>query len=153
MNNIKLKRTTNSDPDFQTLVIALDADLRNRYGEIMDVYDIHNVIEQLDTVVIAYLENIAVGCGCFKGYDTESVEMKRIFVRADARGKGISTLILNELEDWARELGFMNAVLETGSKQKEAIGLYQKNGYKEIPKYEPYVDLPDSICFRKEFSA
>jgi putative acetyltransferase len=41
-------------------------------------------------------------------------------------------------------------VLETGSRQTEALGLYKKMSYENIPKYEPYVDLPDSICFKKK---
>lgn len=152
MENLNLKRTTSADPDFRMLITELDADLRDRNGEVMDVYDEHNIIELIDTVVIAYLENVAVGCGCFKSYDAEAVEIKRMFVRPQGRGKGISRKILTVLEHWALDLGFQYTILETGSKQNEALGLYYKAGYIEIPKYGPYVDLPDSICFRKSLS-
>ena len=149
MNPIHLIRTNSDNTDFRTLVSELDADLRRRNGEMMDIYDQHNIIEKIDTVVIAYLDNKPTGCGCFKLYDTEAVEIKRMFVRPEARGNKISKMILNELEDWARSLGFKHTVLETGAKQVEALGLYPKAGYKPIPKYGPYVDLPDSICFKK----
>jgi putative acetyltransferase len=95
------------------------------------------------------LNNEPVGCGCFKPFDNTSVEIKRMFVKPEARGNKISALILQELEDWAQGLGFENTVLETGSKQVEALGLYQKAGYTLIPNYGPYIDLPDSICFKK----
>ena len=151
MNEIKLQRTKSTDPDFQTLIRELDADLRVRNGALMDVYDSFNIIEAIDTVVVVYLDVIPVGCACFKCYNTDTVEIKRMFVRPAARGKGISALILTELEIWAKSLGFRCAVLETGSSQFEARGLYRKLGYLRIPNYAPYTDLPDSICFRKIF--
>jgi putative acetyltransferase len=149
MNPTHLTRTNSDNPDFRTLIRELDADLRDRNGEMMDIYDKHNIIEQIDTVVIAYMNDEPAGCGCFKPFDSESAEIKRMFVRPNARGNGISTMILQELENWGRELGHKYTVLETGAKQVEALGLYPKAGYILIPKYGPYVDLPDSICFRK----
>ncbi|MES2279124.1 MAG: GNAT family N-acetyltransferase [Bacteroidota bacterium] len=150
MSVIHLIRTTSANPHFRTLVNQLDAELRVMYAELMDTYDQHNVIEQNDTVVIAYLDDQPVGCGCFKAFDDEAVELKRMFVHPDARGWGISKLILGGLETWARELGFTCTVLETGSKNIDAKHLYHKSGYADIPKYGPYVDLPDSICMRKQ---
>jgi putative acetyltransferase len=149
MNTLTLQRTNSSNPQFRTLVNELDQHLRIRNGEIMDIYDRHNVIESINTVLIACLDNVPVACGCFKPFDEESVEIKRMFVKEEARGKGISLTVLTELENWARELCFNYTVLETGVKQIEALGLYPKVGYVNIPKYGPYVDLPDSICFRK----
>jgi putative acetyltransferase len=149
MDNISLRRTTSMDPDFRTLIKELDADLRSKYDEMMNMYDQHNIIENIDTVVVAYNSDVPIGCGCFKVFDQETVEIKRMFVRTIGRGKGLSFKILNELHTWAAELGYTHTVLETGSKQTEALGLYAKAGYKVIPAYEPYVDLPDSICFRK----
>jgi len=147
---IAIKRTQSTDPDFKLLVKELDAGLRIVNGEMMDVYDQHNIIESLATVVIAYQDDTPIGCGCFKPFDQDAVEIKRMFVRPAARGKGISAMVLKELESWAHSLGFKYTVLETGSRQVEALGLYNKAGYTSIPKYGPYVNLPDSICLRKE---
>jgi len=144
-----LKRTNSADSDFRFLVNQLDAELREMYADLMNTYDQHNVIELIDTVVIAYLNNQPVACGCFKPFDAGAVEIKRMFVAKDARGKGISKLILDGLENWAKELGFNYTVLETGTKNLAAMALYQKSGYVNIPNYGPYVNLPDSICFRK----
>lgn len=150
--NLSLKRTDSSNPDFRTLVAELDADLRQRNGDVMDVYDQHNIIEQIDTVVIAYIDDTPAGCGCFKSYDDEAVEVKRMFVRHEARGQGISRKILTELELWANELGHAYTVLETGNNQTEALALYRKAGYEQIPAYGVYADLPDSVCFRKQLA-
>lgn len=149
MSIIELQRTNSDHPDFKTLVAELNHDLRVRNGEMMDIYDHYNIIDQNNTVIIAYLHNAPAGCGCFKPYDPSTIEVKRMFVRPEARGTGISKIILNALENWARELGFSAVVLETGGKQTEALGLYPSAGYQLIPNYEPYADLPDSICFKK----
>jgi putative acetyltransferase len=152
MSTFSIKRTSSANPDFHLLIKQLDADLRERYQEQMDQYDEHNIIAPIDTVVIAYNDTEAVACGCFKAYDQQSVEVKRMFVHKNSRGQGLSKKILNELEKWALECGTDNIVLETGSRQEEAIGLYLSSGYREIPKYGPYIDLPDSICFKKNIT-
>lgn len=146
---ITLKRTDSDDADFRLLITELDANLREIYDELMNTYDQHNIIEQIGTVVLAYDDAGPVACGCFKTYDAGTVEIKRMFVRKDARGKGISTRILAGLEQWALELGYKKAVLETGEKNTEALGLYHKAGYRQIPNYGPYVNLPTSYCFGK----
>ncbi len=146
---IKIVRTSNGNPDFTKLVALLDAHLWELYPETQAQYDTFNVIEKNNTVVIAYAENEAVGCGCFKKLDDENVEIKRMFVKSESRGLGISHLVLGELEQWAKELGFKAALLETLDKQISAIGLYQKRGYEITKNYGPYVNLDQSICMKK----
>ena len=146
---IDLKRTDSRDADFQILIAELDANLREIYDRLMDVYDPHNLIEELDTVVIAYQDGEPVGCGCFKHFNDDAAEIKRMFVRKSCRGKGISGLILAELEAWSKEKRFIVAVLETGERNLEALGLYRKAGYSPMPNYGPYVNLKSSFCFRK----
>ncbi|MVN91332.1 GNAT family N-acetyltransferase [Mucilaginibacter aquatilis] len=147
---ITLKRTNSGDKDFKVLVTQLDKDLRDRNGDVMDLYDEHNVIEEIETVVIGYLDSIPVACGCFKKYDANTAEVKRMYVAAQARGKGLSFEILTELEQWASALNYKYLILETGNKQIEAHGLYKKANYKQIPAYGVYRGLPDSVCFKKE---
>jgi putative acetyltransferase len=150
MEQITLKRTNSADPDFQSLIKQLDADLRLRNGDEMDEYDQHNIIAPIDTVVIAYADKEPVACGCFKKYNETTVEIKRMFVAPPARGKGISRKILAELETWAHTLGFGCIILETGGRQVEALALYQRAGYAPIANYPPYEKMEDSYCFRKE---
>ena len=149
---ITLKRTTNSDKDFLFLVGKLDMYLAGRYGTLQKYYDQYNKIENLDTVVVAYYEEEPAGCVCFKKFDDDSVEVKRMFVADAYRGKKIGQAILSELEKWATELGHKATVLELGNKQPEAIELYRKQGYTEIPNYGQYIGMETSICMRKELS-
>ena len=146
---ITIKRTNSNDPDFISLVNDLDKDLWNRYGTAQLEYQPYNIIENLQTVVIANTENSPVGCGCFKKLETDTVEVKRMYVMPEKRGKGIGTLLMKELEKWAGESGFEFIVLETGSGQPEALHLYKKQGYSIIPNYGQYSGMKESICMKK----
>lgn len=148
-----LKRTTSENKDFQSLVALLDADLAIRDGADMHAfYHQFNGIAQLQQVIVSYEHNRAVGCGAFKPYGEDAVEMKRMYTAPDQRGRGVASLILNALEQWALELGFKRAVLETGIRQPEAIALYRKRGYVAISNYGQYEGLEDSLCFEKQLS-
>lgn len=146
---ITLKRTNSNDKDFSDLIKQLDKDLRTLYESSQEEFDQYNVIENLDTVMIAYENNEPVGCGCFKKFDVGIVEIKRMFVTKVHRGKGIGAKILYELEKWALEMGYHFTVLETGIKQPEAVYLYKKLGYQVIKNYEPYIGNELSICMKK----
>jgi putative acetyltransferase len=146
---ITLKRTTSEDTDFQYLVALLDQDLKIRDGEEHDFYNQFNKITMIKYAVVAYMDNVPVGCGAFKEFDTETVEIKRMFVLPDFRGKGIATSVLHELETWATEVNYKAAILETGKKQPEAIALYQKMGYTITANYGQYENVENSVCMRK----
>jgi putative acetyltransferase len=77
------------------------------------------------------------------------MEIKRIYVTIEMRRNGVAVAVLNDLESWARELGYQRCVLETGDKMLEAIGLYKKCGYKIISNYGQYANVKNSICFEK----
>lgn len=148
--DIRLKRTNNTDTHFLLLVSLLDKFLQELNGEAQGDYAPHNKLDYLDTAVLVYLDDEPVGCGCFKQYSNNSVEIKRMFVSPAARGKGIASKILNELELWATEKGFKYTVLETLKTNTEAVNLYNKQNYKVIDNYGPYITLTNSVCMRKE---
>ena len=148
---IEIVRCTTALPEFVELVRGLDADLRGRYGDLQDSYAPHNKVDTIETAVVAREHGEAIGCGCFKAHPhgEATIELKRMFVAPAARGRRIGAQIVGALEQWARELGFQAAVLETGDKQHEAIALYTRCGYARIPNFPPYDSLPASVCMRK----
>jgi GNAT superfamily N-acetyltransferase len=146
---IHLLRTTGTHPDFQTLVALLDQDLALRDGKEHTFYAAFNSSTALQHVLVAYEQEEPIGCGAFKPYAPDLVEVKRMFVRPANRGRGIAATLLQQLEQWAQELGYTGCVLETGKRQPEAIGLYQKSGYHFVPNYGPYVGIDNSVCLRK----
>ncbi|MDI5899122.1 GNAT family N-acetyltransferase [Flavobacterium yafengii] len=149
-DTLKISKTTSENPDFITLITALDKSLWERYPELKTNYWGNNILELNPNVVVIYLDDKPVACGCFKKYDKNTIEIKRMFVSPEARGMGLAQNILRELELWAHDLGYSFSVLETLYKQKEAIALYQKTGYNIIDNYEPYVGLDNSICMQKQ---
>lgn len=146
---ITLKRTNSDDLDFVNLVALLDKDLAIRDGEDHSFYNQFNKIDKIKHVVVFYENDIAVGCGAFREKESNSVEIKRMYVHPDHRKKGIASQVLTELERWAAEIKYPYTVLETGKKQPEAIALYQKSGYSIIPNYPPYENVENSVCMKK----
>ena len=143
-------RTTSENTDFRNLIHALDEDLYLRNGEAQLQYRQYNQVDLIDHVVVVYFEEKPVGCGCYKRFDDKTVEMKRMFVLAEMRGKQLAAQMLQELEKWAVEEGNTAAVLETGYRQVEAIRLYTVAGYPLIANYGQYIGMKESICYRKE---
>lgn len=150
MSTLTLIRTNSDNADFRTLVALLDKDLAVRDGDDHSFYAQFNKIDAIKEVVVAYQNDIPVGCGAIKPFADQSVEVKRMFVHPDYRKQGIAAQILGELEIWAKVLGHSQCVLETGKKQPEAIALYQKSGYKITPNYGQYVGVDNSVCMAKE---
>jgi GNAT superfamily N-acetyltransferase len=107
--------------------------------------------------LVGYLDGIAVACGGWRGHEGHEVdfrdgdaELKRMYVVPQARGRGLARALLAELDRSAATAGRRRIVLETGTKQPEAIELYKSSGYIEIPKFGLYRCEPNSRCFGKE---
>ena len=146
---MQIIRTNSDHPDFRTLVALLDQDLAIRDGEDHAFYQQFNKVDQIKHVVVAMMGNEAIGCGAIRAYAPDVMEVKRMFVLPEYRGKGIAGAILSELEHWAAELDFARCILETGYMQPEAIRLYQKSGYTIIPNYGQYAGIENSVCMEK----
>ena len=102
---LTLKRTNSDNTDFQQLVLMLNKDLEKRNGVVNDFFVQFNKIDEIKNVIIIYENHQAVGCGAMKKYDDNTMEIKRMYVPLENRGKGIATKILQELEIWAKENG------------------------------------------------
>jgi putative acetyltransferase len=86
---------------------------------------------------ITRVDSEPAGCGGVKFYPGFG-ELKRMYVRPQFRGTGLGKLMLEHLEAFARGQGTKVLRLETGIYQPEAIGLYERMGYRPIPPFEPY---------------
>ena len=149
---ITILRTSSENKDFISLVNLLDADLALRDGNEHSFYHQFNKIDLIKYAVILYENNLAVACGSIKQLNSDTMEVKRMYTLPESRGKGLASLVISELESWARELSFKKCILETGKKQPEAIKLYKKNGYRLIPNYGQYTGVENSLCFEKDLS-
>lgn len=142
-------RTDSDHPDFRSLVKLLDQDLAIRDGEEHAFYAQYNKVDKIRHALVGYLDNQPVACGAIRAFNDESVEVKRMFVLPEYRGKSLAGEILTELEVWAAALGFQRCILETGKKQPEAIRLYEKSGYSVMPNFGPYAGVENSVCMEK----
>lgn len=147
-----IKRTTSDNPDFNSLVLYLDQYLAVLDGDDHAFYAQFNKSSLLKNALVCYKNDIHVGIGAYKEYDATTAEIKRMYTLPEYRGKGIAKAILNELEAWAEEEGYTTAILETGHLQKDAIGLYQKLGYKIIDNFGQYAGVENSVCMEKNIS-
>ena len=145
---LRLVRTNSNNEDFKHLTKLFDEFLIEIDGDEKDFFAQYNQI-YLDNVLIYYENEVALGCGAIKEYKSNEGEIKRMFVLPEGRGKGIASKILAELEQWAKELGFISIQLETSQKLKNAITLYRKFGYEEIPNYGQYIGVESSMCMKK----
>ena len=106
---------------------------------------------------LARLCGIAVGCGgvaLFSGF----AEVKRMYVRAPARGQGIADAILQRIEQEARDAGLSVLRLETGVHQVAAMRFYARAGFRHCPAFGDYTRMPPqsiatSVFFEKRIGS
>lgn len=147
---IALIRTDSGNADFVKLVHQLNEYLKMMDGEEHAFYSQYNGIESLKYVIVAYVNSEPVGCGAFKKFDDNRVEIKRMYTASEHRGIGVASKILKELESWSQEMSYSTSILETGKRQIEAVQFYKKNNYKIITNYGQYLGKDNSLCFEKE---
>jgi putative acetyltransferase len=99
--------------------------------------------------LVGRVDGEAVACGGVARYDDVTGEIKRMYVVPSARGRGLSRLVLEALENEATALGYGFVRLETGRLQAAAIALYVSAGFAPIPRYGAFADDPRSVCFEK----
>ncbi|MGB9378592.1 MAG: GNAT family N-acetyltransferase [Mycobacteriales bacterium] len=96
----------------------------------------------LGAFFVAFLDGRPVGCGGFRTVGDAVGEIKRMYVRPDARQRGVARALLSGLEKAAVAAGCREMILETGSKQPEALALYASSGYAPVPAFGTYQCAP-----------
>ncbi len=93
-------------------------------------------------ILVAWLQGETRPVGCIMGLPlTDTIaEMKRLYVRDEARGRGAGRQLCTALMDWARRRHYQRMRLETGHRQTDAIAAYGALGFRIIPPYQPYDD-------------
>jgi len=149
LKNFKIKTTSAKSVEIKILTDELHNDLELIYGK-GTIEEFAEENKQMLIFYVAYDESEnGVACGALKHFDDNTAEIKRMYVKPEYRGRGLSKLILSELEDKAKELNYNRLVLETGLKQPEAMSLYNKFGYKPLKCYGRHADDPESRSFEK----
>lgn len=92
---------------------------------------------------------LALACGALRQLDPMTAEVKRMYVRPEFRGTGLSTAVLRALEAAAQARGWTSLRLETGAVMPAAIRFYEREGYTRIPPFGVYVGSENSRCYEK----
>ncbi len=133
---IEISQTAPDDPIALGLAEALRDDVEAR--------EAHNGAARPDTplavavradsdTLVAYADSKPVALGALRPFGPGVAEIKRMYVLPAYRGSGVGSQILDELERRARERGFDAVRLDTNTRLSEAIGLYERAGYRQIP--------------------
>jgi putative acetyltransferase len=141
-------------PDVTALIRDLDEMFRVLYpAESNHLVDIETLASDDIHFFVARREGEAIGCGALWHRDPGYGEVKRIYVKPEARGLKLSKLILERLEQDAREHGLAIIKLETGTLQPEALGLFSRAGFVRCCAYADYPpDDPYSVFMEKRLA-
>jgi putative acetyltransferase len=139
-DSITIAREDPRKPDVVKLVRDLDAMFHDLYpAESNHLVDIETLAKPDIHFFVVRRSGEAIGTGALWHRDPAYGEIKRIYVRPEARGLKLSKLIMARLEEDAREHGLKAMKLETGTLQPEALGLFAKWGF---TRCGPYADYP-----------
>jgi GNAT superfamily N-acetyltransferase len=151
--NVKftISRTPFDDPVAQLLCAEIQDEYVRRYGtgdetELgTDDFD-----PPRGDFVVAFDEaGEPLGCGGWRSHEDDA-EMKRVYVRAGARRRGLARAIVAAVETSAAEAGRRRVILETGPLQPEAVAMYSAIGYEPVTPFGYYANEDGSIHLGKE---
>ncbi|CAL9470287.1 hypothetical protein SUDANB21_02835 [Streptomyces sp. enrichment culture] len=156
---MEIRRVPYDHPDAVKLDAAVQAEYDIRYGDGGDAtpMDPADFRPPNGIYLIAYdALGVPVASGGWRVQDANDegnrdgdAELKRMYVVEEMRGRGLARRILAALEEDARAAGRVRMVLETGTKQPEAIALYTSSGYEPCEKFGYYRFHEESLCYAK----
>ena len=156
VRTLHIRRCASTSPDAVRLIAALNAELTATFPERGATHfslSDSQVASGEGAFLVAYLDDVAVGCGAVRRLEKATAELKRMYEDSSFRGHGIGRAVVEGLEREARLLGVTTVVLETGTRLARAIKLYEAMGYSRIPLFGEYLSSPDtSLCFGKSLT-
>lgn len=152
MPQIRITEEPADGPDGRHLLSAQEQELDARYGGVGGP----GVTPRADLTIFLVARDAetgeAVGCGALREHTPEIVEIMRMFVTPDARRRRLGREILAALEREAELRHFVTVRLETGDRQPEAMGLYERAGYRPVPCWGQYAEDPRARCYERDIT-
>jgi len=155
---IEIRRIPYGTPAADVLLEAMDAEMGALYADMRERRN-PEIGRLVSVALVVHPEEMVATVGAFDGDELvghaavrpfeDALEVKRVYVRSDYRGQGISKQLMLELEVIARERGVPRLILQTGDRQAEAIALYLKIGYVPIDRFGLYEPVPFFLCYGK----
>lgn len=155
--NISVQRESIHTSDASRLLAEAFDELARRYADYSQtdaaLFPVEHVEQAGAVFLVARLDDsTTVGCVALRPLAVggePTAEMKRMFVMAEARGRGVGSALMAAVEREAQAMGYSRLRLETGDLQPEAIALYEKYSFVRIPCWGSYASDPDSVCYEK----
>ena len=154
----EIRRIAYGTPAADVLLDAMDAEMGALYANMRETRD-PEISRLVGIALTVHPEEMVATVGAFDGDELvghaalrpfeDALEVKRVYVRSDHRGQGISKQLMLELEAIARERCVISLILQTGGRQTEAIALYEKLGYVPIDRFGAYEPVPFFLCYGK----
>ena len=149
--SIELEHLQSPTDDARALIGELDAELNGEYApEQRHGLSLERVFSPGILFFIARLDGNPAGCGAV-ALDDGFAEVKRMYVRPAARGRGVAQAILARLEAEARAHGVTRLALETGDEQHAAIRFYERAGFTRCAAFGAYASMPPPAIRRSVF--
>lgn len=139
--------------ELRELIAELDSHLESLYPpQSRHGLDLVALQDESVTVFLAKVNDLPAGCAGIKQLAPGYAELKRMYVRPAFRGRGVGKQLLGAIETFAVQANVHTLRLETGIYQTEAIRLYEKSGYYQIPPFGDYKPDPLSLFFEKSLT-
>jgi ribosomal protein S18 acetylase RimI-like enzyme len=148
--NVTIAPEPPDSPEASALIAGLEEELvplyaaKSRHG-----YSVARLLAERIAFFVARADGAPAGCGGLKIVPGKYAEIKRMYVRPEYRGRGVGVALLSHLTAQAQAARVPVIRLETGIHQHEAIGLYEREGFRRIPPFAEYTDDPVSRCYEK----
>jgi putative acetyltransferase len=135
-------RTAGTDADFEqgkrlfeeyVASLGVDLSFQDFSNELKTIRQQYN--QPAGALLLAFSKAAAIGCAGIRKIDTETAELKRMYVQDAYRGYGMGVHLLERSIQIARELGYKKIRLDTLQNMTKAQALYRSFGFYEIPSY------------------
>jgi len=133
-NNISSRTANQSDSETIKSILLntfeeYKIDLPDSYS-FSDIDNIDNCyIGHGGEFIVLSMESKVIGFVGLRPIDSTRIELKRLYIVRGERGKGLGSCLLSMALNFSRDKGYRIIQLETSSKFKEAVTLYEKNDF------------------------
>ncbi len=96
------------------------------------------IIDKGGELFFATENGMVLGCVALIRHSEDEFEISKLAVAPSSQGKGISNLLFNKIFDYAADAGATKLIIESNTKLKAAMGLYNKYGFNEVKDFTPH---------------
>lgn len=154
---LRIVRVGADHPDAALLITEVQAEYALRYGTPDESpVEIAEFTESVGAFYIGYVGDDPAVSGAWRRHPvppgvegTSAAEIKRMYVRPAYQRKGLARIMLSHLEAESRAAGCDVVVLGTGTRQPEAIALYESSGFHLVEGFGHYAASPVNRSFAK----